>query len=104
MAVEVADNPEQERWEVHVDGALAGFAQYHRRRELIAFTHTEIDPAFEGQGLGSQLISGALAGAREAGLSVLPFCPFVRGYIAKHPEELDLVPEAHRAQFELQEA
>jgi predicted GNAT family acetyltransferase len=100
-AADVRDAPERERWEISVDGALAGFAAYHRRRDLIAFVHTEIDPAYEGRGLGSQLIAGALEGAREAGLHVLPFCPFVRGYIERHPEQLDLVPETYRAQFDL---
>jgi predicted GNAT family acetyltransferase len=98
----VRDHPEQERYEVYDDDdRLAGFAQYHRRRSLIAFVHTEIDPAFEGQGLGSVLVKAALEDAREQGLAVLPFCPFVRGYIERHPEYLDLVPADHRKEFDL---
>ena len=56
---------------------------------------------FEGRGLGSQLVRSALADARRDGLAVLPFCPFVRSYIASHTEELDLVPENMRATFDL---
>ena len=55
------------------------------------FTHTEIDDAFEGQGLGSTLAKAALADAREHGLRVVPLCPFIAGYIKKHPEYTDLV-------------
>jgi hypothetical protein len=55
----------------------------------------------EGQGLGSQLVRTALSEARSDRLSVLPFCPFVRSYIAGHTAYLDLVPEATRATFEL---
>ncbi len=97
----VVDVPERSRFEVLVDGEIAGFTEYRRRPGLIAFIHTLIDPRFEGQGLGSQLVRTALSEARSDRLSVLPFCPFVRSYIAGHTEYLDLVPEAMRAQFEL---
>lgn len=101
MAISIRDSTEDERFEAEVDGALAGFAQYRRRKDLIAFVHTEVDPAYEGQGIGSALIGEALKQSRAAGLAVLPFCPFVRGYIERHPEELDLVPEDLRAKFDL---
>lgn len=97
----VVDVPERSRFEVLVDGEIAGFTEYRRRPGLIAFIHTLIDPRFEGQGLGTQLVRTALSEARSDRLSVLPFCPFVRSYIAGHTEYLDLVPEAMRAQFEL---
>lgn len=97
----VHDNPEDERYEIEVDGELAGFAQYRERPALIAFVHTEIDDRFEGQGLASELISFALDDARGRELAVLPFCPFVNGYIQRHPEYVDLVPEGNRAQFNL---
>jgi uncharacterized protein len=99
--VTVIDVPERSRFEVRVDGDLAGYTEYRRRPDLIAFVHTLIDPSYEGQGLGSALVREALSAARSEGLSVLPFCPFVRGYIAGHPEDLELVPEDMRAQFDL---
>ncbi|MGO9905214.1 MAG: GNAT family N-acetyltransferase [Solirubrobacteraceae bacterium] len=101
-AIRVLDVPEQFRFEVRVGGELAGFTEYRRRPGLIAFTHTLIDPRFEGQGLGTRLVQTALSEARSEGLAVLPFCPFVRGYIAGHREEyLDLVPANFRDAFEL---
>ena len=99
--VRVADVPDRSRFEVHVDGEVAGFTEYRRRPGLIAFIHTLTDPRFEGQGLASQLVRTALTEARAHGLSVLPFCPFVRAYIAGHTEYLDLVPEDMRAKFDL---
>ena len=92
---------EGSRFEIRVDGETAGFAAYHRRPGVIAFVHTEIDPRFEGQGLASQLIKTALSRARAEGAAVLPFCPFVRSYIAGHSEYLDLVPSDMRAEFQL---
>jgi predicted GNAT family acetyltransferase len=97
----ITDNTEQHRYEIRVDDELAGFVQYRRRPGLIAFIHTEIDPRFEGQGLGSELIAGVLDAARSSGTAVLPFCPFVNGYIARHPEYVSLVPEAYRPEFGL---
>jgi hypothetical protein len=97
----VTDNAEQARFEIRHDGELAGFAQYHRRGDEIAFTHTETDRRFRGHGLAARLVSAALDNAREQDLAVLPYCPFVRDWIAEHPEYADLVPESRREDFGL---
>ena len=99
--IRVVDVPDRSRFEIRVNGEVAGFTEYRHRRGLIAFIHTLTDPRFEGQGLASQLVRTALTEARADGLSVLPFCPFVRAYIAGHTEYLDLVPEDMRAKFDL---
>lgn len=97
----VVDNPVAGRFEVLVDGEVAGFAEYRRTKDATAFTHTVVDPAYEGRGLGSTLARGALDATRAAGSPVLPFCPFIRRYIQRHPAYLDLVPEGRRAEFDL---
>jgi predicted GNAT family acetyltransferase len=101
MAIEVRDNPDEERYQATVDGEVAGFSIYRTRPGLIAFVHTEVDDAFEGQGVGSTLVREELDDARRRGLSVLPFCPFVNAYIERHREYVDLVPESHREAFGL---
>jgi predicted GNAT family acetyltransferase len=93
---EVVDDAEKARYEILVDGQIAGFAEYRRRPGKIVFTHTVIRDEFEGKGLGGKLVSAALDQAREAGLKVVPICPFVAGYIGRHPEYLDLVDDAYR--------
>ena len=99
----VLDVPDRSRFEVHADGHLAGFAQYRLEDTgLIVFTHTEIDDAFEGRGLGSTLVRAALDAARARGLAVRPDCPFFRGYVARHPDDyLTLVPEELRPRLGL---
>ena len=99
--IEVADRPAQGRYEIRVDGELAGVAQYRARPGRIALVHTEVEDKFEGQGLGGRLIRFALDDARSRSLEVLPVCPFVRSYIQQHPEYVDLVPEKLRSRFEL---
>ena len=101
MGVEITDNTGQRRYEVHVDGELAALVTYGRSEHQIALTHTETEPGFEGQGYAKQVVEFALADARASGREVLPFCPYVRSYIAKHPEQIDLVPEHSRAKFDL---
>ncbi|TDC96864.1 N-acetyltransferase [Saccharopolyspora aridisoli] len=98
---EIKDDPDANRFEIRVDGELAGFAEYKLKTGQISFTHTEIDDGFSGQGLASKLVRAALEEARGRELAVLPFCPYVRGWIAKHPDYVDLVPAERRADFEL---
>jgi uncharacterized protein len=99
--VEVRDNPAQHRYEVFLGGAEAGFATYEERPGILAVMHTEVDPAFEGHGLGSALLGGILKDAKARGLQVLPYCPFLKAYLQKHPEYVDIVPSAQRAKFGL---
>ncbi len=99
--ITVADNADQARYEIRANGELAGFLTYRLHSGLIELVHTEIDEEFEGRGLGSQLISFALNDARERGLAVLPFCPFVNDYIQRHRQYVELVPEGRREEFDL---
>ena len=80
---------------------LAGFAQYHLRDAEIAFTHTQIDDRFRGQGMASCLVQACLEAARERQLAVLPYCPLVRNWITGHRKYADLVPADRRQQFRL---
>jgi uncharacterized protein len=100
-AADVRDNAEDRRFEIWVDGELAGFTTYAPRSAVIAFFHTELDPRFQGQGLGRELVTAALRSARQRGLKGLPYCSYVRGFIARNSEFLDLVPERDRAGFNL---
>ena len=100
----VTENEQAHRYEVRVDGQLAGFTQYRRHPGVIEFVHTQIEPEYEGRGLASWLIRSVLDTARADGLDVLPYCPFVRGYIDRHPDYVDLVPAGRRAEFDLPSA
>lgn len=78
---------DKNRYEASLDGELAGFADYILTDGLITFTHTEIDPKFEGKGVGSALVRFALDDVRARGeRKVLPICPFVKAWIGKHPD------------------
>ena len=89
----VHDNPEKNRYEI-VDGEetgqVLGHAAYQKTDQMVMFTHTEVDPSLEGQGIGGQLVRSALDDVRSQGLVVLPICPFVQAWMSRHPEYLDL--------------
>lgn len=97
----VRDNPAAHRFEIWVGDEKAGFAAYRLEGEAYAFTHTEIAAAAEGKGLGSRLVGDALDDLRDRGVAVLPYCPFVKAYLRRHREYVDLVPETERARFDL---
>ncbi|GAA1774875.1 GNAT family N-acetyltransferase [Nocardioides hankookensis] len=90
--VETSHNPAEHRYEAHLDGELAGFAAYDLTDRLVIFTHTEVDPKFEGHGVGSALARYALDDVRATGThEVLALCPFIKSWIGKHPEYEDLL-------------
>ena len=91
--VEIAHDEEVGRFEIRVDGELAGFAAYERTPEVAVFHHTEIDPRFRGRGLARRVTAAALEFARDTGLTVEPVCPFVRAFIEEREEYQDLLAD-----------
>ncbi|HEU4425454.1 MAG TPA: GNAT family N-acetyltransferase [Pilimelia sp.] len=87
----VVDNPHARRYELWLGETRAGVIEYRMAPGTIQLIHTEVDPAFAGQGLGGRLVAGALDDIRARGLKLVPRCPFVRAYLRRHPEHDDLV-------------
>lgn len=65
--------------------------EYVRRGDAVYMVHTEVPPELEGRGVAGALARAALDFASEAGLRVVPRCPFVAAYIKRHPEYQRLV-------------
>ncbi|MBE2315795.1 N-acetyltransferase [Solirubrobacter sp. CPCC 204708] len=99
MSRTVEDNPERNRYELHVDGELVGWSDYRPAGASVIVAHTEIDARREGEGLGSELVRGTLEHIRASGKTVLPMCPFTAAYIQRHPEWVELVDPGMRARF-----
>lgn len=91
---QVSDVPAEHRYIIEVDGARAGFLDYVVHGDTLVARHTEIDPAYAGQGLGSVLVEAVLDDIRATGKRVQPLCPFVAGYLSKHSAYDDLVVRA----------
>ena len=91
----IEDAPERDRYEARVDDELAGVLEYAQKRERIALIHTEVNPAFEGRGIGSALVRFALDDARRRGLQVIATCPYVQSYLDRHHDDDDIVVGRH---------
>jgi hypothetical protein len=99
--IEVVRNDREQRFELLKAGQLVGLIDFKPRSGAVALIHTEIFRDHSGQGLAAVLVEGALEQLDAAGQALLPYCPYVRGYLGKHPEWVRLVPADHRAQFDL---
>ncbi|GAB5475705.1 MAG: GNAT family N-acetyltransferase [Maribacter sp.] len=88
--MDIIDNQEAKQYEMHVDGEIVRI-EYIRALNKIYLTHTEVPRSLEGRGLGSQIVKSVLEDIDEKELILIPMCPFVAGYIKKHPEWKKLV-------------
>ena len=94
QSIEVVREDGEQRYAAYLAGALAGFAAYRLDGDTIVFTHTEVDPSFEGRGIGGALARAALDDVRAEGdLQVVPRCPFIRAWIERHPDYADLLAQ-----------
>lgn len=89
---DLSHNEAQSRYELRIDGEVAAMAQYARDGEAVRFTHTEVSPQREGQGLAGRVAAYALDDVRTKGLKAIPQCSYIAAYVAKHEKEYgDLV-------------
>jgi predicted GNAT family acetyltransferase len=91
MTSTVTKNEAAGRYELHVDGVLAGIADYTERDGVVVLPHTEIDGSRRGQGLGAVLVQGVLDDIQPSGRKVVPACWYVAQFIDEHPAYADLV-------------
>lgn len=82
--IKVSDQRDANRYEIRVDGELAGFCKYELQADKLVLPHTQIDPAFEGRGIGGKLVAYALEDAHSRHLQVVPACSFVAWYMRTH--------------------
>ncbi|WP_306364704.1 GNAT family N-acetyltransferase [Nocardia sp. CC227C] len=100
-SIEVRRNPALDRFELLVDGLVAGVTAYQDTANERAFVHTEVYPRYEGRGYGRKLVQSALDATRDEGLGILPLCPMVHHFVESRPEYLTLVPHWSRERLGL---
>lgn len=91
MTNTVVHNADAQRYEIHVDGVLAGYTEAKEDGEVVTFPHTLVFDQFEGQGLASQLVTGALDDIRAREKKIIAQCPYVARFVEKHPDYADLL-------------
>lgn len=86
----IVDRPEALRYEASLDGQVVGFVEYRLAGTRRLLLHTEVEPAFEGRGIAGQMARHVLDEARANGARVTAKCPFIRSWLARHPEYADI--------------
>jgi len=81
----VTDNQAESRFEIRSDGHLAELL-YRRHGDRLALIHTEVPEELEGRGLGGRLVTVAVDRAAREGLTIVPYCPFARDWLERHPD------------------
>jgi uncharacterized protein len=81
----IADNQAESRFELRAGGQLAELV-YRRNGDRLVLIHTEVPLEFEGQGVGGKLVTAAVDRAAREGLTIVPLCPFARGWLQRHPD------------------
>ena len=94
--VPVTDNQAASRFEISADGYLAEL-RYHRNGKRLALIHTEVPEELEGRGFGARLVTAAIDRAAREGLTIVPYCPFARGWLERHPDVAERVAIDWRA-------
>jgi len=88
----VIDNKERQQFQVILPDDIA-FVEYRWRGDEMALMHTVVPEKYEGRGIASALAKYVLEHARESGIKVLPYCPYISTYLTRHPEYNDVVGE-----------
>ena len=90
MSTSVSRQNNPDRFEITVDGEVAGFAEFLDRGDRRIFVHTEIGEEFGGQGLAGTVVGKGVDATREEGLTVVPVCPYVTKWLTRHSEHEDI--------------
>lgn len=92
MAIEIANEPDANRYTLTVDGTLACVLEYNKNGNAIAFTHTFTPPPFRGKGYAGQLVEYAVDDIeKNTTLRIVPACSYVHDWFEKHTERAGLL-------------
>ena len=97
----IEDHPETKRYEAWRGDTLTAYVEYSVLATGLLIAHTEVLPAFEGQGIGGAIARYVLEDMRAKAQKIIPVCQFFVGYLRRHPEYLDVVNEDSRRAFKV---
>jgi uncharacterized protein len=97
--ITIDNNTDKQQYEAKLNGKVVAFAEYRPIGQSVMFTHTEVNEDLEGKGVAGQLIHFALEDTKAKGMTAIPMCPFVKIFIQRHKEFIDVVHPSHRSVF-----
>lgn len=96
IALALVKNEDKDRFEINMDGHFA-FIDYKERGNQISLIHTETEQELAGTGAAKAVVEKTLHWIEEHNKSLLPFCPYVFGYIKRNPEWKRIVDKRFKA-------
>ncbi len=85
MPYNLVVNEKDQQYEFHVAGSVAKI-EFNRKENKIYLIHTEVPQELGGKGIASALVKAVLEDIEKKNLTLIPKCPFVAGYLERHPE------------------
>ena len=85
---DVVDDTAGERFVFTEDGHVAELV-YHVHGNRLTLIHTEVPDELGGRGIGGRLVEAAIERARRDQLTIVPNCPYARGWLEKHPDAVE---------------
>ena len=88
--VTVRHEPDAEQWAAAVEGGDAVLAYATRDDGTLDLQHTIVPPEARGRKVADALVRAAVAHARDAGVRLVPTCPYVAAWASRHPDVGDV--------------
>lgn len=89
--VEIADNPESNRYELRHDGVVVGVVDYRLAGDVFVIPHVEVIPALRGKGHSEPFLEAVLDAVEDRNLKVRPICSYARAHINSRPQRAALL-------------
>ncbi|NML59109.1 N-acetyltransferase [Chryseobacterium sp. RJ-7-14] len=92
MEVRQSNNEKNGNFEAFIDGNHAGLMTYTwAGEERFIIDHTEVEEAYNGKGVGKEMLLASVDFARKNGKTIIPLCPFAKATFQKHEELQDVL-------------
>ena len=92
MEVKISHSIPERYFIAEVDGERAGLMTYREvSPDVMVINHTEVEPVFENQGIGSKLVVACADYAREIGKRIIPQCSFARAVFNRKKDIQDVL-------------
>lgn len=92
--IEVKHNNDEKHgsFEASIDGNKAGLMTYTWAGEdRFIIDHTEVEEAYNGKGVGKEMLIKAVEFARENRKKIIPLCPFAKATFQKNEDLRDVL-------------
>ncbi|MFT4033710.1 MAG: GNAT family N-acetyltransferase [Siphonobacter sp.] len=89
--ISLTNNQHLNQFEMEIEDQIALIAYHTIHSDTLALDHTEVPEQLQGKGIASALVEKTFHYLEEHNMKMLPYCPFIRTYLQRHPDWYRLV-------------